>query len=286
MNPLKVALIAIRPKTLIVAISPIFIATILFYVERRQFDISSKLIFINILVSALLIQIISNIANDLFDFLKGADNQDRKGPSRVVQAGLLSVKKAKKLLIVLTILTIFSGIPLFFFGGTPILIIGLTAILFAILYTATPFALAYNGLGELFVFIYFGPIATYGTYYLLSGYFNLVATLAGIAPGLLATSLLLANNIRDYKEDKKNNKNTLVVKLGEKISKNIYTTTIFLPIVIHIFLGLYLNKELTASSIILYIGIFYYIDKNNVNLFSRSTILIATYLLSTMCFLI
>ncbi len=205
---------ASRPKTLVASIIPIVSSAIII----PDLKIFKPSIFLLTIISAMIIQIITNYVNDLFDFLNGAD-KNRSGPKRMLQSGLLSETEIKNAIKILLIMGILSGFPLVIHGGWAILLIGLSSFLFAYLYTAGPIPLAYNGLGDLFVFIYFGLIAVMGSYYLQTGFIDQNSVWLGISIGAKNVILLCINNIRDYTEDKKNNKKTLIVYLGQNFGR-------------------------------------------------------------------
>ena len=205
---------AARIKTLVASIVPI-LSSIAILPNIKQVNITILALTIS---AALIIQIVTNYINDLFDFIKGAD-RNRIGPRRMLQSGLINENEMKRMIISLTIIGIILGIPLAIQGGWIIVFIGLSSFLFAYLYTAGPFALAYNGLGDIFVFIYFGIIAVCGTYYLQTGTFNLSCIYLGASIGCKNILLLVINNLRDYENDKNVNKNTLIVKLGYSSGK-------------------------------------------------------------------
>ncbi len=165
------------------------------------------------LLAATIIQIVTNYINDLYDFLKGADN-NRVGPRRMLQSGKISETQMKKAIIILFFVGIITGIPLAIKGGWAIVIIGISSFFFAYLYTAGPLALAYNGLGDIFVFIYFGLIAVSGSYYLQAEQINMSCIYLGTSIGCKNVLLLLVNNLRDYKSDLRCSKNTLIVRHG------------------------------------------------------------------------
>ena len=201
---------AARPKTLVASIVPILCAT---FILPKQ-TVFKLHVFIFTLMAATIIQITTNYINDLYDFLKGAD-EARIGPTRMIQSGALSKPEILLAIKLLIIIGVLCGIPLVMVGGWPIVIIGLSSFLFAYLYTAGPFPLAYNGLGDLFVFIYFGIIAVLGSYYLQVGFIDKGAICLGISLGAKNVILLTINNIRDYDTDKKVNKKTLIVLFGQ-----------------------------------------------------------------------
>ncbi len=165
---------------------------------------------------ALLITIGTNFCNDYADFVGGVDTKDRKGPTRVTQAGLIAPHHVKVATIVVFSLATVLGMVLVYRGGWGVLLIGFASILAGILYTAGPWPYGYKGLGDLFVLIFFGPVAVGGTYYVQTLEITSSVIIAGFAPGLLSVAILTVNNIRDIAEDRKANKKTLVVRFGRK----------------------------------------------------------------------
>ncbi|MCH2234350.1 MAG: 1,4-dihydroxy-2-naphthoate octaprenyltransferase [Crocinitomicaceae bacterium] len=178
-------------------------------------------VFILAILTTIFLQILSNLANDYGDFEKGTDNQDRIGPERAMQSGAISKSQMKKGLIAFVVLSLISGISLLFFAFQEMsitfiiwLLIGFGAIGAAIKYTMGTSAYGYRGLGDLFVFIFFGLVGVCGTYFVLTQSFNWLVLLPASAMGLLASAVLNLNNMRDCENDEKSGKNTLVVKLG------------------------------------------------------------------------
>ncbi len=226
MNKILIWTAACRPKTLIASISPVLIGSTL-ALSQGYFDLK---MFLFTLATALGIQISTNFANDYFDFIKGADNEKRKGPRRVVQAGLVSLRQMKTGLLVCLFLTFLSGCYLIWHGGIFLSCLLSISLLLAVVYTGGPFPFAYLGLGELFVFLFFGLAAVSGTYYLQTGTVSLTSLLAGIAPGALSTAILIVNNVRDIDEDKEANKKTLAVRFGPTFGKIEYLFTILLTL--------------------------------------------------------
>lgn len=206
---------ATRPKTLIATLSPLILGTA-YAIKSGVFD---PFIFLFTLVTALGIQIGTNFANDYFDFIKGADTKDRKGPVRITQAGLVKPQTMKQVVFLTFALTALCSTYLVSHGGWPIAILASISILLGFAYTAGPFPLAYLGLGDVFVLFFFGPIATAGTYYLQTHTVSTHAFLIGIGPGLLSTAVLTINNLRDINEDRLANKKTLSVRLGKKFGQ-------------------------------------------------------------------
>ena len=238
--------IASRPKTMTAAIAPVLLGSALAYYESA-FDIIT---FLFILVSACLIQLGTNFTNDLFDYIKGTDNNDRLGPKRAMQAGLISTSEMKKAIFIVFSLSICFGFYLALLGGWVIVGIGLVSILFAILYTGGPYPLAYNGLGDVFVFIFFGLIAVSGTYYLYTDYFSINSFIIGSSAGCLATAILVVNNLRDVDNDKECGKNTLAVYCGKKFTQFEYLLLMIIAYIIPIYISIYLGNK--ASIYIVY----------------------------------
>lgn len=248
-NFLKVLFLASRPKTLLASISPVIIGTSLAYV-KIQTDGSKfetcylKITFFQILICAILIQILCNFINDLWDYYKGADTKSRIGPLRVVSSGFISPASMKKVIIILTSIIILLGAFLVYKGGFIILTIGILSLIGAYIYTAGPYPLAYNALGEIFVLIFFGPIPIFGTYYLLTKQLSTIPLTLGLSTGLISSALLLVNNIRDIEEDTKNNKKTLSIIIGKKNSEILFSIALvlsFLVVLLHTFVTFSLN---------------------------------------------
>jgi 1,4-dihydroxy-2-naphthoate octaprenyltransferase len=180
------------------------------------------------LAAALLIQIGTNLANDYFDFKKGADTAERIGPTRVTQAGLVSPLVMRILMIITFGLAALAAEYLIFRGGWALFWIAALSILSGIFYTAGPWPLGYLGLGELFVLIFFGPVAVAGTYYVQSFEINSVIMLLGLGPGLLSAAILAVNNLRDIDTDRKSGKMTLAARFGAGFGKAEYLMFIIL----------------------------------------------------------
>ena len=229
MKKIKYWIWASRPQTLIASIAPVFTTSILCF-KYYIFNIN---IFLFTILAAILIQVMTNLINDLYDYKKGSDREGRIGPIRVVQKNLLSENEVKNAIKFLLIILILIGLYLVSHGGIAILLVGLSSFLFAYLYTATKFSIAYNGLGEIFVFTYFGIVASLGTFYLQTLTYNYSIFLLGALFGCLNICLLVINNLRDFQEDVKSSKNTLIVKLGYSFGKIEF---IFINILSFIFL--------------------------------------------------
>ena len=228
----KIWFIASRPKTLAAAAAPVVIGTAMAY-GAGGFHLFSALAA---LFGAVMIQIGTNFANDYFDHHKGADTPERLGPRRALHEGWVTPQAMKMATIVAFALAVLAGCYLVWRGGIPIVIIGLTSILFGILYTAGPFPLAYLGIADIFVLIYFGPVAVGGTYYVQTLTIDWTVLIAGLAPGLFSVGILTVNNLRDIETDSKIGKKTLAVRFGETFARYLYLNCIVIACFIPIFL--------------------------------------------------
>ena len=215
MNPW---ILAIRPQTLAAAIAPVLIGTAMAFGDGL-FHAAAALMALS---AALCIQIGTNLANDYFDFKKGADTADRKGPVRVTQAGLIKPKTVFWASMVFFALAALSSIYLIHRGGVCIFIIAAASIISGILYTAGPKPLGYLGLGDLFVLIFFGPVAVGGTYFTQALEINGAVMVAGLAPGFLSMAILAINNLRDIDTDRRAGKLTLAVRFGRSFAMSEY----------------------------------------------------------------
>lgn len=206
-------ILASRPKTWTASIAPVCIGHFLTPDLPFQF---LPLLF------ALLLQIGSNFANDYFDFVKGVDTPHRQGPKRALLEGWISKSEMRWAMILVFSLAFLCAIPLMQKVGILSLFFTLFAIACAIFYTAGPKPLAYLGLGEPTVFFFFGPVAVLGTHYLQTFSFDLPSIIWSLPPGLLASAILTANNLRDYPTDQQSGKNTLVVRFGLDFGKKLW----------------------------------------------------------------
>lgn len=206
----RVWLEATRPRTLPAAVAPVLVGTALAWRagEAKWGAAAACLGF------ALLIQIGTNFANDYYDFVKGADTAERVGPRRAVASGLIKPAAMRAAMIVVFAAAFALGLTLLAYGGWPLLVIGVTSIACGVAYTGGPYPLAYHGLGDVFVFIFFGLVATGATAFVQTGELTPAALIAGAAVGALATNILVANNYRDVETDAKANKRTLLVRWG------------------------------------------------------------------------
>ncbi|MFP6656352.1 MAG: 1,4-dihydroxy-2-naphthoate polyprenyltransferase [Myxococcota bacterium] len=205
-------LMAMRPKTLPVSIGPVLVGTAVAAAEG-QARLAPALAAA---LGALLLQIGSNFANDVYDFEKGADTQDRIGPPRASQLGLLSPAALKRGMALVFALAVLVGSYLSFVAGPFIIAVGLVSIVAAIAYTGGPWPLGYHGLGDLAVFLFFGLVAVVGTTFVQTGTLPMLAWSAAIPVGFLATAILVVNNLRDIETDKRVGKRTLAVRFGRR----------------------------------------------------------------------
>ncbi len=239
-------MLAIRPKTLGASFAPVIVGSAVAFGEG-QF---SPLIFLITLMGAILLQIESNLVNDYFDFKKGSDTHERLGPTRVTSAGLVTPTQMKQAITFVAILSLLNGVALILLAGLPILLIGLASLACAFLYTAGPKPLAHMGLGDLFVFLFFGPIAVMGTTFAQTQNWSLSALLASLPIGILCVAILLVNNIRDYEEDKKTLKKTIVVRFGKSFGEKLYVNCLMLPFII-VLAGQYLKYFPPMTALVL-----------------------------------
>jgi 1,4-dihydroxy-2-naphthoate octaprenyltransferase len=205
-------MMAARPKTLPAALSPVIVGIALAFRDGAF----SPLPALAAAVGALLIQIGVNFANDYFDYVKGVDTADRAGPTRVTQSGLIPPGRVKRGMIFTFVLAAVVGLYLVAVGGWLILIIGIASIVSAIAYTGGPYPLGSHGLGDLFVFIFFGLAAVVGTYYVQALRLTPLVVVAAIPMGTLATAILVVNNLRDIDTDRRAGKRTLAVMMGPR----------------------------------------------------------------------
>lgn len=224
MNWLKIA----RPATLSASVCPIAIALCAAGLEGKFCFVTAFFT----LISALGIQILSNFFNDYYDYKKGADGEGRLGPKRAISEGWVTSRQMIQAIAIVGLIAVSSGAYLVYKGGFPILIVGVSGIFFAWLYTATRFSLSYLGIADVFVLVYFGPVATVGAYYLQTGLYSFKMLAAGIACGLISMAILTANNLRDFEQDKRNRKKTIIVRMGLAWGQIFYILLLLIPLII------------------------------------------------------
>ncbi|MEJ2493349.1 MAG: 1,4-dihydroxy-2-naphthoate polyprenyltransferase [Ignavibacteriaceae bacterium] len=240
MSKFQAWLHASRPTTLLAAVVPVMVGSAL-AIAKDSFTLIYSLVA---LLCSILIQIGTNFTNDLYDHLKGADKELRKGPLRVLSSGLISQTEMRNAIIFVFGLAFLLGLYLVYSVGIVVLIIGVISILAGIAYTAGPYPLAYHGLGDVFVFIFFGIVGTAGTYYLHLHEFDLISLLISIPVGALITNILVVNNYRDIEEDREAQKITLAVKFGRTFTKIQFIISIVVSYLILLILFLAFNFSL------------------------------------------
>lgn len=221
-------LVAIRPKTLSVGAAPVVVGTAV----AAHLGGLSILPALLALIGALLLQIASNLANDVYDFRKGADTEDRMGPPRATASGLLSEAEMMRGLAVTLALALAFGLGLTALAGWPILAIGIAGMVSAVAYTGGPYPLGYHGLGDLFVFGFFGLAAVAGTTFAQTGTWEPLAFALGSALGCFGAGVLTVNNIRDIDTDRRVGKRTMAVRLGRPAARAYYATLMAAPYVV------------------------------------------------------
>lgn len=214
----SVWVMAARPKTLSAAAAPVLVGTGL----AVWHGVVAPVPALAALAGALLIQIGTNFANDYYDFVRGGDTDDRIGPTRVTQAGLVEPRAVRNAMVGTLALAFLVGIYLVAVGGLPVVLIGVASLVCAVAYTGGPFPLAYHGLGDVFVFVFFGLVAVGGTFWVQALALPQDVWLAGAGIGALNTAILVANNLRDIEADARVGKNTLAVRLGRGGSRGEY----------------------------------------------------------------
>jgi len=215
---------AARPWTLGVAVSPVLMGTVIAHTESGIKWPAA----LTALLGGIFIQIGTNLANDYFDFKKGADTETRVGPQRVTQSGLMAPETVRNGFIASFTLAFLLGIYLVYLGGWPIVTIGLISLFLGVIYTGGPFPLAYNGLAELPAFLFFGPIACATTTYVQTFTWNTEAIIAGSSAGFFSVALLSINNLRDREEDQKVGKRTLIAMFGRRFGIIEYSASVLL----------------------------------------------------------
>ncbi len=211
----RVWLLATRPATLTAALSPVLVGAAAAWrasagVGYRWGAVAAALL------GAMFIQVGTNLANDVFDFEKGADTAERLGPTRVTQAGLLSPTQVRAGMVASFALATAAGVYLTAIAGWPIVVIGVASIASGIAYTGGPYPLGYNGLGDVFVFVFFGLVAVAGTAFVALGSVPALAVALAVPVGSLATAVLVVNNVRDHGTDIRAGKRTVVVRFGRR----------------------------------------------------------------------
>jgi len=211
----KIWLSAARPRTLPAAVAPVLVASALAW-HDHALNVAAAAICLGF---ALLIQIGTNFANDYYDYVKGADTAERVGPRRAVASGLVRPAVMRGAMTLVFVVAFLLGLSLLRYGGWPLLAVGVSSVVCGIAYTGGPYPLGYNGLGDLFVFIFFGLVAVCVTYFVQTGSLTAPVVLAACAVGALSANILVVNNYRDVETDAKAGKRTLVVRFGRGFAR-------------------------------------------------------------------
>jgi 1,4-dihydroxy-2-naphthoate octaprenyltransferase len=244
----KAWLIAARPQTLPAALAPVAVGTGLAYHDGYLAVLPALVA----LLGATLIQIGTNFANDYYDAVQGADTEAREGFTRVTAGGLIPPGQVKAGMYLTFALAICSGTYLVYVGGVPILVIGLLSVLSGIAYTGGPYPLGYHGLGDVFVFVFFGLVAVTGTYYVQAvtylaeplsttippGTVPLSAVVASLPVAAISTNVLVVNNVRDKEEDATTGKRTLAVRFGYGFARAEYVGLLVLAYAVPVYFWL------------------------------------------------
>ena len=217
-NSIKAWILAARPKTLAAAATPVLLGCALAYTAGAFQWIPAILCFL----FAFSMQIDANFINDYYDYLKGSDREDRLGPERACAQGWITLSAMKKGLIITTLLSCCWGLLLLRYCGLEMIPVGMLCVLFAFLYTAGPYPLAYHGWGDVLVIVFFGFVPVGCTYYTMAHDWTWNVTIACAACGLVSDLLLMLNNYRDRDQDKISGKRTLVVRFGEAAGRWAY----------------------------------------------------------------
>ncbi|WP_106830802.1 1,4-dihydroxy-2-naphthoate polyprenyltransferase [Parabacteroides pacaensis] len=227
MTRMQAWLEAARPKTLTASLSPVLLGIAL-AVHDGVFHLVPAILCLLVGISA---QIASNLANDYFDYKKGADQPDRLGPARAVASGWIAPQAMLLATIKTLAFTCLCGMGLLFFAGWELLGVGIAIVIFALAYSAGPFPLAYNGLGDICVLLFYGIVPVCFTYYVQAHTFTWQVFILSLALGFLSINILVINNYRDYEQDKKANKRTTVVLFGKKFAIRFYLINLILALI-------------------------------------------------------
>lgn len=217
-NSLRAWILAARPKTLTGAITPVMIGAALAFANGTFNWLPALICFL----FAGLMQIAANFINDLYDFKKGTDREDRLGPERACAQGWISPEAMKRGVLLTVLLACLIGSILLFYAGWELIVVGVLCVLFAFLYTTGPYPLSYNGWGDVLVIVFFGFVPVGGTYYVQALSWTPSVTVASLICGLLIDTLLVVNNYRDREADARSGKRTVIVRFGEPFGRYLY----------------------------------------------------------------
>ena len=241
----------LRPQTLFASLCPVIVALL----TMNETVVSWTIAWVTI-VCALGLQILSNLINDYYDFVRGTDKKGRAGFKRALAEGEVSENQMRRACLVTLAICIISGLYLVANGGWVILAIGVTALLFAWLYTATSHSLSYLGIADIFVFLYYGVIASSGTYFLQTGGFSWEVFFAGAVCGLISMCVLLINNLRDMDDDRLAGKRTLPVRFGKKAGEGLMLVVVLLmPVMAYLAFGFNLPMLVIVPGLCLFVAV-------------------------------
>lgn len=245
MNTAAIFFEAARPRTLPAAIAPVLLGVAV-AISEGGFHLVAALCAIG---GALAIKVGTDYANDYFDFKNGADTEARVGPRRATQAGLVAPSTMRNAFIIAFAVAVLFGTYLVWRGGWPVVVIGVLSVLSGVLYTGGPRPLGYLGLGDVFVLVFFGPVAVAGTVYVQTLQLSWPAVVVGLSPGLLSTAILVVNNLRDRHTDIGANKKTLAVRFGPRFVRVEYLLCVIVGLALPIVVGL--QQHHTAALLVL-----------------------------------
>ena len=231
---LRLWLIAARPRTLPAAVAPVLVGTALAGSE----DVFHPLAFVCALIGSVFIQVGTNLSNDYSDARRGADAEDRLGPVRVTAGGLMPPRLVLVGTYVAFGIAVAAGAYLVAVAGWQLLVVGAASILAGVLYTGGPRPYGYEGLGEVFVFLFFGVVAVVGSYYVQTEHLRVTAFALSVPVGLLVSAILVVNNIRDIETDRRAGKLTLAVRLGRERTRRLFAGMLALAFVVPVVIWL------------------------------------------------
>lgn len=247
----------IRPQTLFASLVPVLVGLIIAPGSQPSgtFELNALTAVITV-ICALSLQILSNLINDYYDFIRGSDKAGRAGFKRALAEGEVSVEQMRRACFITLAVALITGLYLVIEGGWPILLAGVTAIIFAWLYTATSHSLSYLGIADIFVFLYYGVIASCGTTYLQTHTFCLTSFHAGAVCGLISMCVLMINNLRDIESDRAAGKRTLPVRLGKHGAEAVMAVEVLLmPLFAYLAFGFSIPMLIGPAAIILFFAV-------------------------------
>lgn len=247
----------IRPQTLFASLVPVLVGLIIAPGSQPSgtFELNALTAVITV-ICALSLQILSNLINDYYDFIRGSDKAGRAGFKRALAEGEVSVEQMRRACFITLAVALITGLYLVIEGSWPILLAGVTAIVFAWLYTATSHSLSYLGIADIFVFLYYGVIASCGTTYLQTHTFCLTSFHAGAVCGLISMCVLMINNLRDIESDRAAGKRTLPVRLGKHGAEAVMAVEVLLmPLFAYLAFGFSIPMLIGPAAIILFVAV-------------------------------